>query len=740
LEPVFHGKDREDILRQIASTEPLGPRSRNKAIPAELETIVLKAMEKEPWSRYASAQELADDLQRFLDDKVVSLVSGILGLAWSNLQIRREQEQTETARQRAEDNLALAIEAIDDIYLRLGEERLPRDSRLDVVDADFLARALRFYDKVTEDNRKDPRVRRAMATAWNRVGYLRTLLGQHAAASDAYRRSIALSEPLVAEYPNYLFHRWNLAASHQGLGHLFGEMGNRRAAGEHCRLSLELWTRLAIDFPSEAVCQRGLANIHTALAAQQREQGNLSAAEQHNRQALALMDKGQGATGEFTGPTLAPCPWPVAARSSSLARHDLATSHHNLANVLGDAGKRDQAEQHYRQALALESQSVAESPGTPLYQFCLALTYRCLGDILRERNRTDGEQAYQHAVKLETSLLADFPSVPDYREALADSYNCLGILAGEQHDLSTADGHFRKALEIRSRLVEDFPLVPRYRQRLANSHTNLGKRFLEAQDRQAAEPHYRQALELQSQLTKEFPNEPHNRHDLALTHSHLADLLENAGDWKQAEEHYRQAVSIRAKLAEDAPAVVEYQSGLATCEELLGNLLCAEGEEEPAKDHFRRARDVWTRLVIGDTADGVAAGTLSKFARFLANCPAEPYRDAGRAVALARQAVERAPAQRTFWTTLGLALYRSGDRRGAITALDKARELRKGSDAIDGFIRAMARVQLGDKEEARQWYDNAVQFPETHQMRSEHLRRFRIEAMACLGLDEPCSQ
>ena len=47
------------------------PRRLNKAIPAELETIVLKAMAKNPAERYATAQELADDLRRFLDDKPI---------------------------------------------------------------------------------------------------------------------------------------------------------------------------------------------------------------------------------------------------------------------------------------------------------------------------------------------------------------------------------------------------------------------------------------------------------------------------------------------------------------------------------------------------------------------------------------------------------------------------------------------------------------------------------------------
>jgi serine/threonine protein kinase len=66
LEPAFNGKDRQEVLRQIAFEDPKPPRRLKRSIPTELETIVLKAMEKNPAERYATAQEFADDLRRFL--------------------------------------------------------------------------------------------------------------------------------------------------------------------------------------------------------------------------------------------------------------------------------------------------------------------------------------------------------------------------------------------------------------------------------------------------------------------------------------------------------------------------------------------------------------------------------------------------------------------------------------------------------------------------------------------------
>jgi eukaryotic-like serine/threonine-protein kinase len=71
LGPAYSGRDREEILRRIAFEEPPAPRKHNPSIPVALETIVLKAMAKDPSGRYASARDLADDLRRFLNHEPI---------------------------------------------------------------------------------------------------------------------------------------------------------------------------------------------------------------------------------------------------------------------------------------------------------------------------------------------------------------------------------------------------------------------------------------------------------------------------------------------------------------------------------------------------------------------------------------------------------------------------------------------------------------------------------------------
>src|SRR5207244_1947932 len=133
LEPAYNGRDREEVLRQIAFEEPRLPSRWNKAVPAELETIVLKAMAKSAEERYATAQELADDLERYLKDEpirarrptvvqrvrkwtrrhlpvvwaaalsfVAMLLLAVIGLAASTMLVMREKARTDSAKDELE--------------------------------------------------------------------------------------------------------------------------------------------------------------------------------------------------------------------------------------------------------------------------------------------------------------------------------------------------------------------------------------------------------------------------------------------------------------------------------------------------------------------------------------------------------------------------------------------------------------------------------------------------------------
>ncbi len=167
LHPAFDGKDRQEVLRQIADEEPRPLRRLNPSVPADLETILLKAISKEPTSRYATAQELADDLRRFLEQKpikakrpslveraakwsrrhrmVVAMASlflllGVVTLTTSTVLLARKQTQLE--RQRDE-----ARQAVDDMYTDVAAQWLEQQAALEPLQRRFLQKAVDYYQR-----------------------------------------------------------------------------------------------------------------------------------------------------------------------------------------------------------------------------------------------------------------------------------------------------------------------------------------------------------------------------------------------------------------------------------------------------------------------------------------------------------------------------------------------------------------------------------------------------------------
>ncbi len=196
LRPIFDGADRQRLLHQILDEELLPLRSVDAAIPTELETIVLKAVSKSPADRYASAQEFADDLHRFLENQpirarrptlaqlarkwgqrhpsvvvatIVVLFLIAAGSLVSTALIGAEQAKTKSEenkakaaadreRQRAEQaekRLKIARAAVDEI-IQVSEAELIDKHGMEGVRNRLLESALRFYQQFIEECQDDP--------------------------------------------------------------------------------------------------------------------------------------------------------------------------------------------------------------------------------------------------------------------------------------------------------------------------------------------------------------------------------------------------------------------------------------------------------------------------------------------------------------------------------------------------------------------------------------------------------
>jgi formylglycine-generating enzyme required for sulfatase activity len=71
LRPAFDESDRNRLVKQVMHDEPARPRRLNPGVPRDLETVVLKAIARDPAHRYQTPAEMADDLKRFVEDRPV---------------------------------------------------------------------------------------------------------------------------------------------------------------------------------------------------------------------------------------------------------------------------------------------------------------------------------------------------------------------------------------------------------------------------------------------------------------------------------------------------------------------------------------------------------------------------------------------------------------------------------------------------------------------------------------------
>jgi serine/threonine protein kinase/Flp pilus assembly protein TadD len=226
LRPAFEGRDRVELLRQIADEDPIAPRRIDPAIPRELETIILKAMAKEPHERYASAQQLADDLQRFLDDKPIQarrpspidqavkwsrrhrtvvasaailLFMAVVGLSVATFLLARERDIADAERQNAVKNLRMTQRAINEMHALITEKGPSQDAEMADLQHKFLKVALVYYRQIAQQWSTDPVRRRERALAFRNIGDIEYRFGRPDEAERAYRQALSLLEDLGSD-------------------------------------------------------------------------------------------------------------------------------------------------------------------------------------------------------------------------------------------------------------------------------------------------------------------------------------------------------------------------------------------------------------------------------------------------------------------------------------------------------------------------------------------------------------
>jgi serine/threonine protein kinase len=220
----FKGATLVDTVQQVLHDEPVSPRRLQPKVPHDLETICLKCLHKEPNKRYASAQDLADDLRQFQDGKpiqarpigtwergvkwakrrptaaalaVVSvsfvLILGIV-LARLNMVLRKEVEESNLQRAREAEYFRKAAEIAHNASRTLWSMGKPREA-LDLENQliDLLESGLQ-QGLLTDSQRTV-----ALPAAYFVRAGLLAEMGQHEKAVEDFDRALELKVVLEAK-------------------------------------------------------------------------------------------------------------------------------------------------------------------------------------------------------------------------------------------------------------------------------------------------------------------------------------------------------------------------------------------------------------------------------------------------------------------------------------------------------------------------------------------------------------
>ena len=115
-------------------------------------------------------------------------------------------------------------------------------------------------------------------------------------------------------------------------------------------------------------------------------------------------------------------------------------------------------------------------------------------------------------------------------------------------------------------------------------------------------------------------------------------------------------------------------------------------------------------------------------------------RDAAKAVELARRAVGECRVNRPTITRWAWPSTAPAGWKAAVEVLSESIELGEGGNAYDWiFFLAMAHWQLGDRVQARTWYDKAVDWMDKNRPQDDELKRFRARPRPCCALTSPRS-
>jgi len=580
LQPALDGTDRSELLRKIAHDEPAPLRKLNPTAPADLETIVHKAMAKEPQDRYSTAQELADDLRRFLESRPIAarrptlvergvkwckrhkpvvaaaavlLLLATAGLAVSAALLKRANTLSEQRREQAETNLAqaernytLAREAVDRYLTKVSEDRLLNQPHMVKLRQELLDTAREFYQKLVDERKDDPQAQVDLGHAHLRLGKIADFQGSNKLAASEGEAARSIFTALVAGHPEAVDYRRALARSHADLGSTYWKTGRVAEAEAADKQAVEILEGLLAAHPKSNPLPfqlaHDLADSLVGLGVRYINAGRIADARALNSRALGIREQ-------------------LAAENpaNSHVSRDLASGLEFLGMIDSASGRPLEAEAAYKRSVSICQKVVNERPQDIECQEQLSGANINLG-VLYHRSGRNGNAvvAFNQALKSLELLVAQYPEARTYLRDLASTHNNLGNCYKDTGRPVEAEAAYRRALAINENPASGPSPDVLWVIHLAGNCCNLGELENDQGKPRAALEWYGRAVTTLDAVLRRVPRHAIARAFLQSTYTGRADALSRLGLHAEA-----LADCERARATDDDPVHEDYRECLA---------------------------------------------------------------------------------------------------------------------------------------------------------------------------------
>jgi serine/threonine protein kinase/tetratricopeptide (TPR) repeat protein len=543
-----------------------------RATDAEgLATTRLEAETKAKAAADASAFDAQQ--QRTLAERNAEATKGALREAKANLK-------------RADQNLTLALQALDDVYMKDVEDRIMRDRQMAKPERESLERGLKFYELFAQQNSGHAELEGVTAKAYRRAGSLRLELGDYTEAEAQLTKAIPVFAKLADQSATIADYRQELARCLNLLSETRVRARKNWKAEASCRQAVVVWQKLVDDSPKEPGHRVRLAASLLQLGqvlAMLNGPGGHEEAEKLMRRTLELY---KALATEYPG--------------NVGYRGELAWTYHELNHyVVRHGGRRREAVENQQQVVEILRKRALDSPDNFGYRQALGDNYLELGDRLSEAGQVvQAEEAYNQGLKAYEKLLADSPSA-DRRLRIGWAHVFLAnFFRGTKKD-ANAEKAYRKAQDIYTKLIDDPSSHRSVMWRLAALAQDLAN-LLRGSGRAAdADAVLRQAADSCLAALQPYDKWPADRNlpgdawDFGNSYLMLGHVLKELGRFQEAADAYRRSLHVWGKVYADFNnADLWHWQWLAHRHIELGGVLAAAGKRQEAESAFRKAAEV----------------------------------------------------------------------------------------------------------------------------------------------------